>query len=127
MKPTSPYKAAVHALDFDTLVPAPKLSLVDAKNNHFRNMTTQLYWERQLWSGNKSVKIRYVSGSFVAGTSASSPGRRSSSHVLNGFKKDNYFHVAELEKIKAGGCVTFTANSAKAVANKKNACLQTFV
>merc|ERR1719391_223508 len=33
----------------------------------------------------------------------------------------------ELEKIKAGGCVTFTANSAKAVANKKNACLQTFV
>merc|ERR1719391_679033 len=33
----------------------------------------------------------------------------------------------ELEKIKAGGCVTFTANSASAVASKKNACLQTFV
>ena len=36
-------------------------------------MTTQLYRERQLWSGNESVEIRYVSGSFVAGTSASSP------------------------------------------------------
>ena len=32
------------------------------------------YRERQLWSGNKSVNIRYESGSFVAGTSASSPG-----------------------------------------------------
>ena len=37
-------------------------------------MTTQLYRERQLWSGNESVEIRYVNGSFVAGTSASSPG-----------------------------------------------------
>ena len=42
-------------------------------------------------------------------------------------KKEDYFHVAELEKIKAGGCVKFTADSAKAVAAKKNACLQTFV
>ena len=30
--------------------------------------------ERQLWSGDESVKIQYVNGSFVAGTSASSPG-----------------------------------------------------
>ena len=37
-------------------------------------MTTQMYRERQLWSGNESVEIRYVSGSFVVGTSASSPG-----------------------------------------------------
>ena len=38
-------------------------------------MTTyKLYRQRQLWSGNESVKIRYVNGSFVAGTSASSPG-----------------------------------------------------
>ena len=44
------------------------------KNNPFRNMTTLLYWERQLWSGNECVEIRYVTGSFVAGTSASSPG-----------------------------------------------------
>ena len=29
--------------------------------------------ERQLWSGNESVEIRYVNGSFVAGTSALSP------------------------------------------------------
>ena len=32
-----------------------------------------LYRERQLWSGNESVEIWYVSGSSVAGTSASSP------------------------------------------------------
>ena len=32
------------------------LSLVEAKNDCFRNMTTQLYWEQKLWSGNKSVK-----------------------------------------------------------------------
>ena len=56
--------------DFDTLVPAPELSLADANNN----MTTQLYRERQLWSGNESVEIRYGNGSFVAGTSALSPG-----------------------------------------------------
>ena len=37
-------------------------------------MRDTLYRERQLWSGNESVKIRYVSGSFVAGTSALSPG-----------------------------------------------------
>ena len=37
-------------------------------------MMTQLYRERQLWGGNESVEIRYVNGSYVAGTSASSPG-----------------------------------------------------
>ena len=37
-------------------------------------MRDTLYRERQLWSGNESVEIRYVSGSSVAGTSASSPG-----------------------------------------------------
>ena len=71
---TDCYKAAVHAPDFDTLVPAPELSLADAKNNPFRNMTTELFRERQLWSGNKSVEIRYVNGSYVAGTSALSLG-----------------------------------------------------
>ena len=64
----------LHVTDFDTLVPAPELSLTDTKNNPFRNMTTQLHRERQLWSGNESVEIRYVSGSSVAGTSALSPG-----------------------------------------------------
>ena len=74
-KPTSPlYKAAAHVTNFDTLVPAPELSLSDAKNNPFRKMRDTLYRERQLWSGNESVKIRYVSDSFVAGTSALSPG-----------------------------------------------------
>ena len=33
-----------------------------------------LYREQQLWSGNESVEIRYVHGSFVAGTSAVLPG-----------------------------------------------------
>ena len=37
-------------------------------------MRDTLYRERQQWSGNESVKIRYVSDSFVAGTSALSPG-----------------------------------------------------
>ena len=37
-------------------------------------MTTQLNGERQLWSGNESVQIWYVNSSFVAGTSALSPG-----------------------------------------------------
>ena len=45
-------------------------------------MTTQLYRERQLWSGNESVEIRYVNGSFVAGTSASSPGLPRHIHLL---------------------------------------------
>ena len=60
--------------DFDTLVPAREQSLAGAKNNPIRNMTTQLYRERQLWSGNESVEIRYVNGSFVAEMSALSPG-----------------------------------------------------
>ena len=34
------YKTAVHVPNFDTLVPTPELSLKDAKNNPFRNMTT---------------------------------------------------------------------------------------
>ena len=41
------------------------LSLAEAKNDCFRNMTTQLYWEQTLWSGNKSVKIRHVNGGDV--------------------------------------------------------------
>ena len=57
------YKAAVHVPDFDTLVPAPELSLADAKNYPFRNMATQFYPGRQIWSGNQSVEIRYVNGS----------------------------------------------------------------
>ena len=70
----SRYKAAAHVPNFDILAPAPELSLVEAINIPFRNMTTQLYRERQLWSGSENVKIGYVSGSFVAGTSASYPG-----------------------------------------------------
>ena len=45
----------------------------ECKNNPFRYMPTQLFWERQLWSGNESVEIRYVNGSFVAGTSPGVP------------------------------------------------------
>ena len=70
----SRYKAAAHVPNFDILAPAPELSLVEAINIPFRNMTTQLYRERQLWSGSENVKIGDVSGSFVAGTSASYPG-----------------------------------------------------
>ena len=55
----TPGDAAAYVPDFDTLVPAPELSLLDAKNNPFRIMTTQLYRERQLGSGNESVEIRY--------------------------------------------------------------------
>ena len=59
-KPTSPLQSCLYVPDFDTLAPAPELSLVNPKNNLSRNMTTQLYRERQLWSGNESVEIRYV-------------------------------------------------------------------
>ena len=73
-KPTSRYRAVAHVPTFAILVPAPELSLSDEKNNPFRKMRDTLYRERQLWSGNESVEIRYVSGISVAGTSASSPG-----------------------------------------------------
>ena len=68
------YRAVAYVPNFAILVPAPELSLSDGKNNPFRKMRDTLYRERQLWSGNESVEIRYVSGSSVAGTSASSPG-----------------------------------------------------
>ena len=42
------------------------LSLAEAKNDCFRNMTTQLYWEQKLWGGNKSVKIWHVNGRDVS-------------------------------------------------------------
>ena len=68
------YRAVAYVPNLAILVPAPELSLSDAKNNPFRKMRDTLYRERQLWSGNESVEIRYVGGSSVAGTSASSPG-----------------------------------------------------
>ena len=68
------YRAVAHVPNFAILVPAPELSLSDAKNNPFRKMRDTLYRERQLWSGNESVEIWYVGGSSGAGTSASSPG-----------------------------------------------------
>ena len=73
-KPTPRYRAAAHVPNFAILVPAPELPLSNAINDPFRKMRDTLYRERQLWSGNESVEIRYVSGSSVAGTSASSPG-----------------------------------------------------
>ena len=82
-KPASPYKAAVHVTDFDTLVPAPELSLVDAKNNPFRNMM-------ESWNGNESAEIRYVNGSSVAGTSASSPGVPRHIHILRMYVYDDH-------------------------------------
>ena len=70
------------------------------KINPFRNMTTELYRERQLWSGNESVEIRYVNGSFVAETSATLPGVPRHVHtyfvsdlcklMMGGFKKRTY-------------------------------------
>ena len=59
---------------FNTLVPLQSCRSRMQKNNPFRNMTTELNRERQLWSGNENVEIRYVNGSSGAGTSASSPG-----------------------------------------------------
>ena len=59
---------------FNTLVPLQSCRSRMQKNNPFRNMTTELNREQQLWSGNENVEIRYVNGSSGAGTSASSPG-----------------------------------------------------
>ena len=66
--PRPRYKAVANVPNFDTLVPAPELSLTDPKNNPFRKMRDTLYREQQLWSGNENVEIRYVSGSSEAGT-----------------------------------------------------------
>ena len=50
-------------------------------------MCDTLYRERQLWSGNESVKIRNVSDSFVVGTSALSPGLpRHMNHLMSKFQ-----------------------------------------
>ena len=84
------YKAAVHVPDFDTLVPTAELSpipkfdtLVPAAElslpiqlcRHIsKGITFFCIREQQLLSGNERFEIRYVNDSFVAGTSASSPG-----------------------------------------------------
>ena len=56
-KPTFPLQSCRSRTGFrhfrSRYYPAPELSLVDAKNNPFRNYDDTLYWERQLWSGNK--------------------------------------------------------------------------
>ena len=76
---------------------------MDAKNNPFRNMTTQLYWEQQLWRGNESVEIRYVNGSFVAGTSASSPGIPRHMHIPSS-------HISH-ERAESGFSILFDLNA----------------
>ena len=73
-KLTSPLESWLSRTEFRHSRSRSRAVTCGAKNNPLRNMTTRLYRERQLWSGNESVEIRYVNGSFVAGTSASSPG-----------------------------------------------------
>ena len=74
-KPASSlYKAAVYVPDFDTLVPAPELSLPIQFCRYISREIVFWIHERQPWSGSESVEIRYVNGSFVAGTSATLPG-----------------------------------------------------
>ena len=41
---------------FNTLVPLQSCRLRMQKNNPFRNMTTKLNWERQLWTGTRMSK-----------------------------------------------------------------------
>ena len=50
------YKAAIHVPDFQTLVPAPELSLADAKNNPFRNMTTHIIGSDSSGAGTRESK-----------------------------------------------------------------------
>ena len=64
----------VHVPDFDTLVPARGLSLPIQLCRHISKGIIFCIREWQLLSGIESVKTRYVSCSFVAGTSAPSPG-----------------------------------------------------
>ena len=70
----SPLQCAAYVPDFDTLVPAPELSLPIECVVIISEGIIFCIRERNLWSGNESVEIRYVGGSFVAGTLASSPG-----------------------------------------------------
>ena len=60
------YNAAIQVPDF---VPAPELSLPIQLCRH---ISKGIIFASK--SGNESVEIRYVNGSFEAGTSASSPG-----------------------------------------------------
>ena len=74
-KPTSPLKAAVHIPNFDTLVPAPELSLPIQLCRHISKGIISLSASDSSGARkNESEEIRYVNGSFVAGTSVSSPG-----------------------------------------------------
>ena len=68
-KPTFPLQSCLHVPDLDTLVPAPELSLPIQYCRHISKWIIVCIRERQLRSGNESVEIRYVNGSFVAGTS----------------------------------------------------------
>ena len=62
-------------------------------------MTTQLYRERQLCSENESVGIRYVNDSFVAGTSASSPGVPRQIHISSKEKKSRALLKCVMTKV----------------------------
>ena len=50
------YKAAVNVWNFDTLDPAPELSLADTKNNPFRNMTTHCIGSDSYGAGMRESK-----------------------------------------------------------------------
>ena len=72
-------------------------------------MTTQLYRERQLWSGNERAKIRYVSGSSIAETSALSPGVSRHMYIVDlvflKYKSLLYDFFTEIIKINARYCI----------------------
>ena len=72
------------------------------KNNPCRNMTTELYREWQLWSGHEGAEIRYMNGSSVAGTSASSPGV--SRHMYSKIFSD-FWYLGQLQDW--GGTIMF--------------------
>ena len=67
------YKAIVHVPNFDTLVPALELSLLIQLCRHISEEIIFCIRYRQLCSGSENVEIRYVNGSSVAETLASSP------------------------------------------------------
>ena len=98
-KPTSPLQSCRSRTGFRHSRSRSRAVARGCKNDPFRNYDDTLYRGQQLWSGNESVEIRYVSGSFVAGTSASSPGvlrhmcNTFYSSILKVIKKQPYIHT----------------------------------
>ena len=73
-QPTSPLQSCRSRIGFRHSRSRSKAVISNTTFCHISKGIISCIRERQLWSGNESVEIRYVDGSFVAEISAASPG-----------------------------------------------------